>query len=175
MPVNAIAADSPEHVVPLDRVAGVVASLMWNGGPMASGPDRTTPDPAGEGIPPAEGPRPTLGEPAVFGCPECGGPLLEVEGGGTLRFRCRVGHALKAESLDEAQAESVEAALWSALRALEERGELARRIARRLAEGNARNERARYVESAGEADEHAALIRDVLRRGLTAVREEAAL
>ena len=175
MALNAIAADDPDHVVPLDRIAGVVASLVWDGARVAARPDRSTADPAGEGVPPAEGPRAPLDEPAAFGCPECGGALLEVDGGGTLRFRCRVGHAYNTESLDEAQAASLEAALWSALRALDERAELAQRVAQRLTDEKTPRRRERYLKRAQEAGDQAALIRDVLRRGLTAPPERAAL
>ena len=34
-----------------------------------------------------------------FSCPDCGGRLWEIQDGGLLRFRCRVGHMYSADSL----------------------------------------------------------------------------
>lgn len=69
--------------------------------------------------------------PSVFGCPDCGGVLWQVNEGNLERFRCRTGHAYSEEALYIAQAENVESALWTALRALSESAELALRLAKR--------------------------------------------
>ncbi|HWT02244.1 MAG TPA: chemotaxis protein CheB [Pyrinomonadaceae bacterium] len=61
-----------------------------------------------------------LGKLTTYTCPECHGSLWELREGGMLRFRCHTGHALSAESMVAEQSEQLEAALWSALRALEE-------------------------------------------------------
>lgn len=67
-----------------------------------------------------------VGDPSPYSCPDCGGVLDGVhQEGSVLRFRCRVGHAYSVESLLEAQDDTVEHALSTALRALEERGEVA--------------------------------------------------
>src|SRR5262249_56928157 len=50
------------------------------------------------------------GKPSAFSCPECHGVLWEINEGEMVRYRCRVGHAYSAESLAEAQGESVERA-----------------------------------------------------------------
>lgn len=70
-----------------------------------------------------------MGQPSNVTCPECQGNLWQIEDHGNVRFRCRVGHAYSAPSLEAAQAESAERALWSALRALEERSALMRKLA----------------------------------------------
>src|SRR5262249_13817239 len=70
-----------------------------------------------------------LGEPSAFTCPECQGTLYEIEDGDLVRFRCRVGHGYSSQTMIDAQGESVERALWAALRALEERSALMRRMA----------------------------------------------
>ena len=62
-------------------------------------------------------------------CPECQGNLWEVRDASGIRFRCRVGHAYSEAAMNAAQAQSVERALWSALKALEERVALTRRLA----------------------------------------------
>ncbi|HEX6346070.1 chemotaxis protein CheB [Umezawaea sp.] len=102
-----------------------------------------------------------VGQPSGFSCPDCGGTLLELDAERT-RYRCRVGHAWTADALLDAQAGTLERALWTALRTLEEKVSLARKLRRdalnrgseRLAERYARTE---------EESAHAA---DVLRRYL---------
>ncbi len=69
------------------------------------------------------------GKPSVYSCPNCGGVLWEIEDNDILRFRCRVGHAFSVESMFAGQSESVESALWVALKNLQESADLTRRLA----------------------------------------------
>jgi two-component system chemotaxis response regulator CheB len=50
-----------------------------------------------------------------------------------LRFRCRVGHAYSEDGMRAAYSESVESALWTAVRALEESAALERKLAQQAA------------------------------------------
>ena len=70
-----------------------------------------------------------MGPPSNVTCPECQGNLWEIRDAEGMRFRCRVGHAFTEAAIDKAQAQSVERALWSALKALEERTALMRKLA----------------------------------------------
>jgi two-component system chemotaxis response regulator CheB len=70
-----------------------------------------------------------LGDPSPFTCPECGGALWEIEDGDLLRYRCHVGHAYTAETVQSGQAREVEHMLESLQRANKERAVLARRMA----------------------------------------------
>lgn len=70
-----------------------------------------------------------LGKPSNFACPECHGVLWEMKEGGMGRFRCRVGHAYSLENLHSGMSDAIEDALWSAVRALEEKAALLRRLA----------------------------------------------
>jgi two-component system, chemotaxis family, protein-glutamate methylesterase/glutaminase len=63
-----------------------------------------------------------------FSCPECGGVLREEPKGDLIHFRCHVGHSLTEQALLDAQSETLEAALWTALRVLEERIALAQKL-----------------------------------------------
>ena len=68
------------------------------------------------------------GKASVFACPECHGVLWEMKEGRLLRFRCRVGHAYTVDSLKSELGESAERAMWAAMRALEEKAAMARRL-----------------------------------------------
>jgi len=105
---------------------------------------------------------PQPGEPSGFTCPECGGALWETEEGVT-RYRCRVGHAFSAESLLGEQSDTVESALWTALRALEERADISGHLAVRLRGRGHPRASAHFEDQAAEALEQAATLRDLLR------------
>jgi len=111
------------------------------------------------------------GEPSRFPCPECGGVLWDVSGQGPVRFRCEVGHAHSAASLAESQTELVEAAMWAALRALEDKAELSRRRAA-TARSNALAVLAeQFAVEEQAAEQHAAALRALLRlNGRTGIR-----
>jgi two-component system chemotaxis response regulator CheB len=68
------------------------------------------------------------GRPSAFSCPACRGVLFERKDGDFFRYRCRTGHAYSPLSLEAAQSISTEEALWSAVRALEERAAASRRL-----------------------------------------------
>ena len=98
-------------------------------------------------------------------CPECHGVLWEMQEGELLRFRCQVGHAYTVESMMADQSEALERALWAALRALEERADLSRRLAGRAREYQHSRVASRFDESAHETEEQASLIRQILLKG----------
>jgi len=108
------------------------------------------------------------GPPTSITCPECGGSLWERRDEKMTRFQCHVGHSYTAESLVEKKSEQLESVLWTALRALEENADLRRRIARRVGKGTSRfhNSMAeQYVKEAHEAEQRAAVLREVLTNG----------
>lgn len=88
-----------------------------------------------------------LGKPSSYSCPECHGVLLEMTQASNLRFRCHTGNAYSVASLMSAIDEAAEAAVWNAVRALEEGGLYMSRLAEHLVEashaGDAESIRAR--------------------------------
>jgi two-component system chemotaxis response regulator CheB len=106
------------------------------------------------------------GEATGFTCPECHGGIFAVQLEGSQQFRCRVGHAFTSESLFAEQAASLEAALWTALRALEESAEMARRLVTRSAARGNHRAAEMFGQNARTYDERARVIRDILRVGL---------
>jgi two-component system chemotaxis response regulator CheB len=103
-----------------------------------------------------------VGTPSVFSCPECGGVLWELHDGNLLRFRCRVGHAYSVDSILAGQTEAVEQALWTALKALEESASFSRRLANDARKGGKEWLARRFEDKEHEAEQHAAVIRQVL-------------
>ena len=99
---------------------------------------------------------PRAGQLTGLTCPECGGALWEHEDHGVVRFECHVGHAYSPDSLDVGQSQALDMSLWAAVRSLQERGDLFRRLARRT------GTRARFEQKAAEADEHAAVLRRLI-------------
>jgi two-component system chemotaxis response regulator CheB len=131
MPASALAAVAPDHVEPLHRIAALLADLARSPTPPA------TPPPAwlvhehmaslGKGN--AMDELQQIGKPSTFVCPECRGTLWQIDGSQPPRFRCHTGHAFSLASLAAAQSQATEDALWSAVRALQEKEELLRRVA----------------------------------------------
>src|SRR3954469_24551242 len=106
------------------------------------------------------------GVPSTMSCPECHGVLWEVKDDELVSFRCRVGHAYSDETLLGHQSENLEAALWTALRALEEHSALARRLAGRASGRGHAHSAATFTEQAMDAEHHASVIRRVLKAGV---------
>jgi two-component system chemotaxis response regulator CheB len=135
MPRNAIEHVRPDYVQSVEEIADTLVRLTSSGRmkPGGDGGVGSADDPAGAAPKPdAEAAQP--GKLVAFSCPECGGTLWETEAGGTTSYRCRVGHAYTLNSLIARHSETVERALWTAYRALEEQAAMAKRVSRRLAE-----------------------------------------
>lgn len=167
MPQNAIQhVENVDYVVPLSEIAGVLVQLA--GEAVSGGQDEPVSEEIEMECDAAEfdmqiiGSDENPGVPSNLACPTCGGTLWEQNNGNLLRFRCRVGHAWSEDSLQAEQAEALEEALWTALRALEESASLSRRMAKRARERNQERMALNYETQAQETHERATLIRDVL-------------
>lgn len=109
------------------------------------------------------------GDPSIYTCPECGGSLWEgTDATSILRFRCHVGHAYTAETLLADQSESLEATLWSALRALEEQASLYRRMVQRTADAGMTALAEKYGRTRDDAESRAASLRKLLQHPFAA-------
>lgn len=164
MPRNAIRADEPQYVLPLGEIGPALARLTSEERPAAEEDmDETESE-----VRYAELDLNTVQQAAVPGavvplsCPDCGGTLWELEEGERVRFRCRVGHAFGPDSMDEAQEKALETALWAALRALEERAALSRRLAGRMEDEALARQRLRFEGAARQAEQDSGAIREVL-------------
>jgi two-component system chemotaxis response regulator CheB len=107
--------------------------------------------------------QPQPGTPLGLTCPDCQGGIWEDDEDGVAVYRCRVGHAFSPETFVAAQNGRVETALWTALRALEERAALNRRLAGRL-RGRGAGRGARSFEARADLTlEQAVVIRELLQ------------
>jgi two-component system chemotaxis response regulator CheB len=105
------------------------------------------------------------GNRTVLTCPGCGGVIWELQEGELIRFRCHVGHAYSADSLLVEQGEALEGALWTAVRALEERAALLGRLATQALARDSQHTAGRFQKQAEEAERQADVIRRVLLNG----------
>ncbi len=112
-----------------------------------------------------------VGMPSPFSCPGCGGVLWEIQDGELLRFRCRVGHGFSIESMMDEQAETLESALWVAMKTLQESAELSRRMARQAQQRGQDWMARRFEVRFQEIQQRVALIQRVLLKGETIINE----
>jgi two-component system chemotaxis response regulator CheB len=168
MPTSALRHVRADHVAPLAEIPSILVSRVGEPaeqkgpGPVARHQNHEV-DIAEMDREALEGAR--AGVPSGYACPECHGALWEVDEGGLLRFRCRVGHAYSIENLLAAQGSSMDAALWAAYRALEERAALTARMGARMDERGQSDLARRYAEQTQETLQRAELIRRVLLMG----------
>jgi two-component system chemotaxis response regulator CheB len=156
MPSSAVAHAAPDHVVGLDDVGPLLMDLV------RSGPTPTAGAEKGTEMASVDDDERVPGEAAGYACPDCGGALWESVDGELVRYRCRTGHAYSTESLLAGQADELDAALWAALRVLEERAEITARVSRRMRRGGLALVAARFEQQTHEAEEKATWIRRAL-------------
>lgn len=164
MPGSVLAHVEVDHVLPAASIGALLARLTKEPAGEPPGPApadmKVEVDVEGFSLEAMEGEHP--GKPSGFSCPDCNGVLWEIQDGQLERFRCRVGHAWSPESLLTHQSEGLEAALWIALRSLEERAALARRLAEPARRRGHLITATRFEEQAAEAQQAARLISNLL-------------
>lgn len=148
MPRSAVEHVAVDHVLSLTEIGPMLVRL-------AREPVVDRPRPASSALLEIEGDEPGLRSDVV--CPICQGSLTEGQLSDVTNFRCHVGHAFSPSALLAEQAESLERALWAAVRALEESA----RMATRLAPKNP-SIMGRLEEKAQTQTEHANLVRRML-------------
>lgn len=171
MPSSALRYVEVDHCVPLAAMAGLLVALV--GAKAASAP----PAPLGlarhehalslsEGDPMEH--LQAIASPSPFVCPDCKGGLWEMRDTQPRRYRCHTGHAFTLRTLQHAQGEATDEALWGALRALQEKELLLRALQSQQRDEGDEGEAARLQGRIGQLAEQA----DVLRRLLEGVPDE---
>jgi two-component system, chemotaxis family, protein-glutamate methylesterase/glutaminase len=165
MPENAIAHVDVDRVLPIAALANHIVDLVVDAAQESS----MTPSPpvpeekivAEEKSSAEKGQRPNAASP--FTCPDCGGVLWELrDDRHLLRFRCHIGHAYSLDSLMTLQGETVEHALWTAVRAIEERAALSRRLMAYAHQQNRPKSAEQFAKRVAEAEDNARVIRQLI-------------
>jgi len=166
MPLNALTRLNPDHVVTLAAMPDLLASLVLQpaGAPMPVPESIRFEIDIAKGQPSSIESMDRLGRRSPLACPECHGVMWEIDEGALVRYRCHVGHTFTAELVSLALDDNLRRGLASALRALEERRELARTL-REQAERNSQPLlAASWARRAEEFESELEVIRDAIRR-----------
>jgi two-component system chemotaxis response regulator CheB len=158
MPASAISVVDVDFVQPVRQLGRTAAALVTGDDVLPAPPSLPTlvmsPDPTDDH---------STDRLSDLTCPNCSGSLYEVRNDDkALYYRCRVGHGYSADSLLSKQADFLDDALWTALRALEERRDLSHRMVERMRAQGHPGAAMRYEQRERDADERAAIIRQVL-------------
>jgi two-component system chemotaxis response regulator CheB len=103
-----------------------------------------------------------LADPSVYTCPDCGGGLWEIKQKGFHRYRCNIGHAYSENDLVKKQTEELEATLWIALRMMEERNSLLKKIGRQELSKGLAQLASGHFKKATELEKHIANLKELI-------------
>ena len=104
----------------------------------------------------------SLGEKTIYACPDCGGGLWKVKNGNIQRYRCHIGHSYTEKDLELKQSEHIEQTLWIAVRMMEERKLLLKKIATENKEKGLDKLSAFYLEQAAKLEIHIENMKELL-------------
>lgn len=111
-----------------------------------------------------------IGTLTPFTCPDCHGAIWQIGDEEPLKLRCHVGHSFTGEVFTKEQSQSVENALWSAVRVMEEKVTFSRHLAARKREQNQPQAAESYEKQAAALDEEVTRVRDLIVCGIAAKR-----
>ena len=165
MPLSAMSQVDVDHVLPASDIGRIIERLVRDGnreGGLPMPARAQAPDPQLAGLTDVADMNARFGPPSGLTCPDCGGALWEIEDGGVVRYQCHVGHQYAPDSLDAGQRDTIDGALWAAVRVLEEHAELKGRMARRAADRGLGTVSAGFGRGAADAREQAERIRSIM-------------
>ena len=167
MPQNALELVKPDHVVDLEQMPRLLNTLVHE----PAGEPGMVPEGLHLEVEIARGEREnamneldTIGRRSVLSCPDCQGVMWEIDEGELMRFRCHVGHTYAPELMNVALDEGLRRALASALRALEERVALARKLYGNAKERGQRHLMSNWSGRVQEYEQQMQVIRDSIRK-----------
>jgi two-component system, chemotaxis family, protein-glutamate methylesterase/glutaminase len=164
MPASALESVAVDYVLPIEAIGRQLQDLITEANrASSSAPEQVRMEhAAASGTANVMAELQKIATPSALVCPECGGSLWEIREGRPSRYRCHTGHAFTLKSLKWAMDQSTEEAIWSAMRALQERAVLSRKIADRHRSA-AKSEEAALLSAQADADEvHAKKLRSLI-------------
>ena len=170
MPASALRHVAVDHCVPLAEMPGLLSQLVAIPPPARSD---TMKDPSSlmtheQGLSLGTGDHVghlrAIGTPSPLTCPECHGGLWQVRDAEPMRYRCHTGHAFTARSLELAVGEATDAAMWNALRALQERAQLFEQLAATSRAVHHEEDAARHEAAVQRVTRQSQLLRQLLER-----------
>lgn len=103
-----------------------------------------------------------VGKPTPFTCPDCGGALWEIDEKNHHRFRCHTGHSYTESDYDIKQSEKLESALWVALRMMQERLALLKKLQAENETKGMKNIASFQAQRVSELNEHINKIKEII-------------
>jgi two-component system chemotaxis response regulator CheB len=103
-----------------------------------------------------------IADKSEFACPDCGGNLWSVKGDIVKRYRCHIGHAYTEKDLVIKQAETASTTLWVALRMMEERKHLLKKMEVESAKKGHKSLSARNAEKQDGLEHHIERLKKIL-------------
>jgi two-component system chemotaxis response regulator CheB len=166
MPTSALAASKPDHLIGLVGMPALFQKLVR----LPAGQPTPLPEGIEYEVKVASGGRGSMNEMdriakrSVLACPDCHGIMWEMKEGDLIRYRCHVGHAYSAELMSLALDENLTRALGSALRALDERIAVAKKLETQARETGRTRAAESWASKVLEFEQEAKVIRDSVRR-----------
>jgi two-component system, chemotaxis family, protein-glutamate methylesterase/glutaminase len=154
MPASALEAVAADFVLPIEAIGRQLQEIIMQPNPSSfSAPEQVRLEhAAANGTANVMKELQKIATPSALVCPDCGGSLWEICEGRPSRYRCHTGHAFTLKSLKWAMDQATEEAIWSAMRALQERALLTRQIADRQ-QGVAKPDEAATLRAQADSDE----------------------
>jgi len=165
MPLSVINHMEVDHVITLEEIGPAIAVIVQN----IKGEKEPAPDDVISESRIAE--RTAVGiddvkklnvEQSIFACPDCGGGLWDVKDDVIKRYRCHIGHAYTERDLILRQAETAGTTLWVALRMMEERKHLLRKMEVDSNQKGYKSIAVNNVEKQQELERHIIKLKEIL-------------
>jgi two-component system chemotaxis response regulator CheB len=109
-----------------------------------------------------------IGTLTPYTCPDCHGAIWQLGDDEPLKLRCHVGHSFTGEVFTVEQSQSVEKALWSAVRVMEEKVSFSRQLAARKRGQDLHKAADSYENQASKLDDEVTRVRDLIVCGIAA-------
>ncbi len=165
MPLSVINNMEVDHVLPLNEMGSAIANILRN----KKGRKKSVPEDiileskiAEQTAVGIDDVRKLDVDQSLFACPDCGGGLWEIKHDIIKRYRCHIGHAYTEKDLVVKQSEAATNTLWVALRMMEERKHLLKKMGNTYAEKGFTSLMANHTEKQDEMVRHIDQLKKIL-------------